>query len=246
MILLYLTKNRHSDSRKQGQLTFSGYGEEERWHCIWWWWWWWCSENQCVTNLSDHNTVCWGKTPQDLVCIAPSAYQTGKKEGRGETTDGQNGTQISPSWVHTSQLIQPFMWRNRVYKVHQFSYNYLWLGKMNKAEFFFSQPIQSPPSNPRILFLPCPTRPCNLRFFNFVKMSSCAYWYTHVQSLDKSFDFVRSSVVDPKLLFSDPALGLISDSDPDLTCLTKVIRLYLICPQESIAQRFSSHFRRWS
>ncbi len=54
------------------------------------------------------------------------------------------------------------------------------------------------------------------------------------------------SVVDPKLLFSDPdpALGLISDSDPDPACLTKVIRLYLICPQESIAQRFSSHFRR--
>jgi hypothetical protein len=52
------------------------------------------------------------------------------------------------------------------------------------------------------------------------------------------------SVVDPKLLFSDPdpALGLISDPDP--ACLTKVIRLYLICPQESIAQRFSSHFRR--
>jgi hypothetical protein len=60
----------------------------------------------------------------------------------------------------------------------------------------------------------------------------------------------KSSVVDPKLLFSDPdpALGLISDpdpdSDPDPACLTKIIRLYLICPQESIAQRFSSHFRR--
>ncbi len=59
-----------------------------------------------------------------------------------------------------------------------------------------------------------------------------------------------TSVVDPKLLFSDPdpALGLISepdpDSDPDPACLTKVIRPYLICPQESIAQRFSSHFRR--
>jgi hypothetical protein len=52
----------------------------------------------------------------------------------------------------------------------------------------------------------------------------------------------KCSVVDPKLLFSDPDLGLISD--PDLACLTKVIRLYLICPQESIAQRFSSHFRR--
>ncbi len=62
--------------------------------------------------------------------------------------------------------------------------------------------------------------------------------------------------MDPKLLFSDPkpdpALGLISDpdsdpdsdSDPDPACLTKVIRLYVICPQESIAQRFSSHFRR--
>jgi hypothetical protein len=48
------------------------------------------------------------------------------------------------------------------------------------------------------------------------------------------------SVVDPKLLFSDldPALGLISDPDSDPACLTKVIRLYLICPQESIAQRF--------
>ncbi len=74
----------------------------------------------------------------------------------------------------------------------------------------------------------------------------------------------ENSVVDPKLLFSDPdpALGLIPDSDPDPAlglipdpdsdpdsdpdpaCLTKVIRLYLICPQESIAQRFSSHFRR--
>jgi hypothetical protein len=48
--------------------------------------------------------------------------------------------------------------------------------------------------------------------------------------------------VDPKLLFSDPdpdpALGLISDpdSDPDPACLTKFIRLYLIYPQESIAQ----------
>jgi hypothetical protein len=57
-------------------------------------------------------------------------------------------------------------------------------------------------------------------------------------------------VVDPKLLFSDPdpALGLISDPDPDSgpdpACLTKFIRLYLIYPQESIAQRFSSHFRR--
>ncbi len=53
-----------------------------------------------------------------------------------------------------------------------------------------------------------------------------------------------SSVVDPKLFFSDPdpALGIISDPDP--ACLTKVIRLYLICPQESIAQIFSSHFRR--
>ncbi len=40
------------------------------------------------------------------------------------------------------------------------------------------------------------------------------------------------SVVDPKLLFffsdPDPALGLIPDSDPDLACLTKVIRLYKI------------------
>jgi hypothetical protein len=64
----------------------------------------------------------------------------------------------------------------------------------------------------------------------------------------------NGSVVDTKLLFSDPdpALGLISDPDsdldsgpdPDPACLTKVIRLYLICPQESIAQRFSSHFRR--
>ncbi len=57
-----------------------------------------------------------------------------------------------------------------------------------------------------------------------------------------------NSVVDPKLLFSDPdpVLGLIPDpdSDPDPACLTKVIRLYLIGPQESIAQRFSSHFRR--
>jgi hypothetical protein len=54
------------------------------------------------------------------------------------------------------------------------------------------------------------------------------------------------SCVDPKLLFSDPDpdLGLISDPDTDPACLTKVIRLYLICPQESIAQRFSSHFRR--
>jgi hypothetical protein len=49
---------------------------------------------------------------------------------------------------------------------------------------------------------------------------------------------------------SGSALGLISDpdldpdSDPDPACLTKVIRLYLMCPQESIAQRFSSHFRR--
>ncbi len=46
--------------------------------------------------------------------------------------------------------------------------------------------------------------------------------------------------MDSKLLFSDPdpALGLISDPDPDSdpACLTKVIRLYLICPQESIAQ----------
>ncbi len=63
---------------------------------------------------------------------------------------------------------------------------------------------------------------------------------------------IADSVVDPKLLFSDPdpTLGLISDPDSypdpasDPACLTKVIRLYLICPQESIAQRFSSHFRR--
>jgi hypothetical protein len=36
-----------------------------------------------------------------------------------------------------------------------------------------------------------------------------------------------TSVVDLKLLFSDPdlALGLILDSDPDPACLTKVIRL---------------------
>jgi hypothetical protein len=36
--------------------------------------------------------------------------------------------------------------------------------------------------------------------------------------------------VDPKLFFSDPdpALGLISDLDPDPACLTKVIRLYKI------------------
>ncbi len=43
---------------------------------------------------------------------------------------------------------------------------------------------------------------------------------------------VHSSVVDPKLFFSDPdpdpALGLISDPDPDPACLTKVIRLYKI------------------
>jgi hypothetical protein len=50
----------------------------------------------------------------------------------------------------------------------------------------------------------------------------------------------KRSVVDPKLFFSDPdpALGLISDpdpnsgpdpdSDPDPACLTKVIRLYKI------------------
>jgi hypothetical protein len=38
------------------------------------------------------------------------------------------------------------------------------------------------------------------------------------------------SVVDPKFFFSDPALGLISDPDPDSdpACLTKVIRLYKI------------------
>jgi hypothetical protein len=50
---------------------------------------------------------------------------------------------------------------------------------------------------------------------------------------------IFTRVVDPKLLFSDPdpALGLIPDSDPDPACLTKFIRLYLIYPQESIAQR---------
>jgi hypothetical protein len=39
-----------------------------------------------------------------MYSIAPSAYQTGKKEGRREKTDGQNSTQIGLSWVHTSQL----------------------------------------------------------------------------------------------------------------------------------------------
>ncbi len=56
-----------------------------------------------------------------------------------------------------------------------------------------------------------------------------------------------SVVADPDLgLILDPDLDLISDPDPDSdpACLTKVIRLYLICPQETIAQRFSSHFRR--
>jgi hypothetical protein len=69
-------------------------------------------------------------------------------------------------------------------------------------------------------------------------------------SLASSQMNASDSVVDPKLLFSDPDPGLFwdpglfSDPDPDPACLAKVIRLYLICPQESIAQRFSSHFRR--
>jgi hypothetical protein len=71
----------------------------------------------------------------------------------------------------------------------------------------------------------------------------------HVQRDRNTWNTIQDqncSVVDPKLLFSDPdlALGLIPDSDPDPACLTKVIRLYLICPQERCAQRFSSHFRR--
>jgi hypothetical protein len=68
----------------------------------------------------------------------------------------------------------------------------------------------------------------------------------HFRSLHRGGE-VSYSVVDPKLIFfsdPDPALGLISDQDSVPACLTKVIRLYLICPQESIAQRFSSHFRR--
>jgi len=61
---------------------------------------------------------------------------------------------------------------------------------------------------------------------------------------NRSYDARRAVLWIRNYFFSDPdpALGLISDPDP--ACLTKVIRLYLICPQESIAQRFSSHFRR--
>ncbi len=46
--------------------------------------------------------------------------------------DGQHDTERGPSWVHTSQLA--FMRQNRVSNVHNFSYNYFVLGKMNKAK----------------------------------------------------------------------------------------------------------------
>jgi hypothetical protein len=64
----------------------------------------------------------------------------------------------------------------------------------------------------------------------------------HLAFCIKRFAATRAqiSVVDPKLFFPDPALGLIPDSDPapdsapdsdsnpDPACLTKVIRLYKI------------------
>jgi hypothetical protein len=46
--------------------------------------------------------------------------------------------------------------------------------------------------------------------------------YIHTKGIRTQTE-LSSSVVDSKLFFPDPALGIIPDSDPDPACLTKVI-----------------------
>jgi hypothetical protein len=89
-----LVKNRHSASLKKGELILFQ-GEMKKGEDI-------ADDddvNQCVTRLSDSDTVYGGIVPQDSVSIALSTFQTGKKCRGGRDTDEQHDTFSSPSCV---------------------------------------------------------------------------------------------------------------------------------------------------
>ncbi len=81
----------------------------------------------------------------------------------------------------------------------------------------------------RILFVPWIRLASGLQLLKIINPKASFENYVFLGKFNNFFIFLVS-VVDPKLLFSDPdpALGLIPDSDPDPACLTKVIRLYKI------------------
>ncbi len=85
-------------------------------------------------KINDSDTVYWGTVSQDLVYIALSTYQTGKKCGGGEETDSQHNTFRGPTGFHTSQLV--LLAINRVSKKHGF---FIQLFCDEKSLFFYSQ-----------------------------------------------------------------------------------------------------------
>jgi hypothetical protein len=132
-------KQAQCQPKKGWTYSFSGWDGEGRWCC----WWWWCDENQCVTRLSDSDTVYGGIIPQDSVSIALSTFQTSQKWRRGVIQTDNMTHLVVLAGFHTSHLNVQVIYRVSDKWGFSFHRIILWLGKTIKLILLFP-PIQKP------------------------------------------------------------------------------------------------------